>query len=515
MWKVAVCMAVLLTGVANAANLISNGGFELMRADNASLPQDWFLVNLNSIEDNDTGIWDLANANLSEDFFGGAYSLGYANFASGFYFLKSKTIYNPEMTNNLWVFYFKNVTPSDGYSSFEILSFDGTNDSRDDFIVNFNETDVWEDQSAGNVEIAREQVENGWIKITVRQICPFTTGVDKLALYIWPNTATQGTFLLDNFSLEILQNPNISAGGNFSAYRNVSAIFNGSAVSSIGTVILYEWDFDGDGVFEWNSTVGGVANHTYAAAGTYNATLRATNNYNFSGTDNITVIVTAAPPIADAGNNLTVFAGETVTFSGSGYDPDGHVVLYEWDFDGNGIYDWNSTASGTTAFAYNSAGTYYAGLRVLDNDGMSATSSRKISVKSPPMPMQVIGGSTICSPSWSCTDWPECINGVQTRVCKDSNSCGTSRDKPPESQSCSLPSRPVENTNNQTANQTWVTGATAPATSGGTTITGLVFAAFSNPSVIVTVFFGAFLLLLAAIRKFSKVKRAKRTKKLI
>ncbi len=41
-----------------------------------------------------------------------------------------------------------------------------------------------------------------------------------------------------------------------------------------------------------------------------------------------------------------------------------------------------------------------------------------------------------CTPNWSCTDWSACMNGTQTRVCSDQNSCGTSESKPSESMSC-------------------------------------------------------------------------------
>ena len=41
-----------------------------------------------------------------------------------------------------------------------------------------------------------------------------------------------------------------------------------------------------------------------------------------------------------------------------------------------------------------------------------------------------------CVEDWSCTDWNSCTSGQQTRTCTDSNSCGTTEDKPTEQQSC-------------------------------------------------------------------------------
>jgi|GEM_PF-6896535 hypothetical protein len=45
--------------------------------------------------------------------------------------------------------------------------------------------------------------------------------------------------------------------------------------------------------------------------------------------------------------------------------------------------------------------------------------------------------SASCAENWNCTVWSSCSSGSQTRTCTDSNSCGTTNNKPAESQSCS------------------------------------------------------------------------------
>jgi hypothetical protein len=54
--------------------------------------------------------------------------------------------------------------------------------------------------------------------------------------------------------------------------------------------------------------------------------------------------------------------------------------------------------------------------------------------------VSVIGGestnSYICSEDWQCGEWSDCKNGIQTRTCTDSNSCGTSNGKPSTEQQC-------------------------------------------------------------------------------
>ncbi|MEM2963760.1 MAG: hypothetical protein QXN01_04675, partial [Candidatus Anstonellales archaeon] len=49
------------------------------------------------------------------------------------------------------------------------------------------------------------------------------------------------------------------------------------------------------------------------------------------------------------------------------------------------------------------------------------------------------GGSGTCTESWICTDWTECSNYVQKRVCADVNRCGTNLTKPIEKQDCVMP----------------------------------------------------------------------------
>ena len=57
----------------------------------------------------------------------------------------------------------------------------------------------------------------------------------------------------------------------------------------------------------------------------------------------------------------------------------------------------------------------------------------------------------ICTPEWKCSNWSKCrvsdwecnpkceFPKIQTRTCIDNNNCGVTIDKPPESQSCTLP----------------------------------------------------------------------------
>ena len=85
-------------------------------------------------------------------------------------------------------------------------------------------------------------------------------------------------------------------------------------------------------------------------------------------------------PIANAGEDISLYAGEKAQFNGTGSDNYGVVVKYEWDFYGYGDYAWSSTDDGITSFTYENPGVYYASLRVTDDNNISATDSIKIVV---------------------------------------------------------------------------------------------------------------------------------------
>ncbi len=75
-------------------------------------------------------------------------------------------------------------------------------------------------------------------------------------------------------------------------------------------------------------------------------------------------------PVADVSNTQSLgFKNDPVSFQGVGHDPDGTIVLFEWDFDGDGVYDWKSNKTGITTYEYNNPGLYHASLKVTDNDG--------------------------------------------------------------------------------------------------------------------------------------------------
>jgi PKD repeat protein len=99
-------------------------------------------------------------------------------------------------------------------------------------------------------------------------------------------------------------------------------------------------------------------------------------------TNNVAALAlrTVTPPVADAGGPYTVVIGLSVQLSGSATDNNPATLSYAWDLDNDGQYDDATGATPTFSAAGLSAGTYTVGLRVTDDEGLSATATATIHV---------------------------------------------------------------------------------------------------------------------------------------
>ena len=144
----------------------------------------------------------------------------------------------------------------------------------------------------------------------------------------------------------------------------------------------FEWDFNSDGVYEALGFGVDTYKGTFASPGTYQITVRVTDNRLTTTLDHRYINVLPSNPVAVA--NALPPEGKVplfVIFSASGsYDPDGKIEKYEWDFDGDGTWDWSSDVTGSTSSGYPDPGNYYPTLRVTDNDGLTGLSTTQVAV---------------------------------------------------------------------------------------------------------------------------------------
>ncbi|MCP4000570.1 MAG: PKD domain-containing protein [Gammaproteobacteria bacterium] len=147
-----------------------------------------------------------------------------------------------------------------------------------------------------------------------------------------------------------------------------------------GSIMLYEWDFDGNGSFEWVSAQDGTVDYLYGQSGTYLATFRATDNDGLQDTDTVMVSVNHMPTVSGSGAPLKGNVNVSVNFDCSTSDSDGTIALYEWDFDGDGTYDTSDGGDCTETHVYAVAGTFDAKVRVTDDGGGEAEDTVTITV---------------------------------------------------------------------------------------------------------------------------------------
>jgi PKD repeat protein len=154
-----------------------------------------------------------------------------------------------------------------------------------------------------------------------------------------------------------------------------------------GSIVLYRWDFEGDGNFNTSDSVARDIDFTFKQAGTYNSVLEVTNNLNETATGTCTIVALGNNPTATV--NAVPSNGSApllVNFSCIGTDTDGTIALYEWDFEGDGVFDFNSPTAGNTTHTYTTPGSFNALCRVTDNNGMTGTASTINSVIRPGPP---------------------------------------------------------------------------------------------------------------------------------
>ena len=158
-------------------------------------------------------------------------------------------------------------------------------------------------------------------------------------------------------------------------------------------IVLYEWDFESDGIWDYSGT-DVVVEHAYPAyynpdgsidwdktTKDYVATLRVTDNSDPPLRDIDTCIVHITPPpwkpVADPNGPYEGFAKVPIQLDGSGsYDPESimfpedhpwyeTIATYEWDLDYDGEFDDASGPKPT--YSWDREGLYIIGLKVTDS----------------------------------------------------------------------------------------------------------------------------------------------------
>ena len=153
----------------------------------------------------------------------------------------------------------------------------------------------------------------------------------------------------DEIEIRINHAPVAEAGPDIVVGQSTITFDGSGSADADGDPLTYVWDF-GDGS---PAAAGALVSHTYAEGGVYPVVLTVddgTGLSNASDRASVTVTINGAP-VADAGGNKDVCAGDVVVFDGSASsDPDGGLLRYRWDF-----------GDGTSAELVNPTKTYDVG----------------------------------------------------------------------------------------------------------------------------------------------------------
>jgi len=163
-----------------------------------------------------------------------------------------------------------------------------------------------------------------------------------------------------------------------SSHYNEKIFFEGQGIDEDGKIVEYAWVSSIDGLISTNESF----STSELSIGTHVITLSVEDDDGRWNESEPFELFIYTNPIAHAGEDITIEPGNTVQFAGAGTDEDGEIVKYEWDLNGDGIFEFKSENTGLTTFIYNNEGSFTVTLRVTDNDGNVATDEMIVTVES-------------------------------------------------------------------------------------------------------------------------------------
>jgi len=146
-------------------------------------------------------------------------------------------------------------------------------------------------------------------------------------------------------------------------------------------IIAWEWQF-GDG----SEAVGQNVSYSYADYGEVIVGLHVTDSQGEVGVQTRSLIIASQPPVA-----IVSFSSdhpnqhETVCFDASeSFDPDGEIITYRWDFDGDGNIDREGPEP-LVNYTYDSGGRFVVRLVAVDDQSETALRESVIEVNAAPL----------------------------------------------------------------------------------------------------------------------------------
>jgi len=181
--------------------------------------------------------------------------------------------------------------------------------------------------------------------------------------------------------------PVADTGGPYTVDEGTHVTFDATGSSDPdGDTLSYRWDYDNDGAWDTVWSTDPIASHVWEDDYSGTAVVEVSDGQ-FIGTDMAIVEVNNAPPVVNAGSNLSVFKGDTVSLAPAAFtDPgsyDTHTAQIDW---GDGtvepgtVDESGGVGTVTGSHAYSANGVYTVTIFVTDNQGAEGSGSFTVGI---------------------------------------------------------------------------------------------------------------------------------------
>jgi len=189
-------------------------------------------------------------------------------------------------------------------------------------------------------------------------------------------------------------------------------------------LLQVRWDWTNDGVWDTSYSTTKTTTHTYATGGTYTVKLEVMDTDANTSTATRTVAVNSAPTASftltpSSGDTTTTF---TVNASGcSDLQDTTSALQVRWDWTNDGTWDTSYSTTKTATHSYGTANDYTIKLEVKDTGGLTATTTRSVTVTSAPSaaftitPTSGTTGTEFLFDASSCTDTEDLTSDLQVQ----------------------------------------------------------------------------------------------------
>ena len=187
--------------------------------------------------------------------------------------------------------------------------------------------------------------------------------------------------------------PVSNAGGPYSTEEGLPVALSGVfSYDSESNNLDFRWDFTDDQIDNFNDAQTANAAVSFPDDGTYFVRLRVTDESGKFDIDSARIQVRNVPPRVDAvATSSPIDEGERLQVQVDASDPGEDQLTYQFDWDGDGVFDTESVADNRVEHRYSEDGQYNAVVRVHDDDGGFVDRAFAVNVlNTPPLINQVI-----------------------------------------------------------------------------------------------------------------------------